>query len=66
MTTDDLSGVSAGLFTIGVVFILLVFGLLSFGILQMFQQRYRRGWYCFGFAAVSFAVFIWILNRWYS
>ncbi|MFD1955885.1 hypothetical protein ACFSL6_17350 [Paenibacillus thailandensis] len=66
MTAVDVSNVSADLFILGVVFILLVFGLLSLGILRMFQQRYRAGWISFVFAVVSFIVFMWVLNRWYA
>ena len=61
----DVSSVSAPLFILGIVFIMLVFGLLSFGILRMFQQRFRTGWFSFGGAVVSFAVFMFILNKWY-
>jgi len=61
----DVSDVSADLFIIAVVFILLIFGLLSFGILQMFQQRFRLGWYNFAGALVSFIVLMIILNIWY-
>lgn len=65
MSLVDVSNVSAGLFILGVVFLLLIFGLLSFGILRMFQQRFKYGWICFVGAVVSFAVFMWILNKWY-
>ncbi|MFD0586772.1 hypothetical protein ACFQZE_02065 [Paenibacillus sp. GCM10027627] len=65
MSLVDVSSVSATLFILGVVFLLLIFGLLSFGILRMFQQRFRVGWLCFGGAIVSFSVFMYILNRWY-
>ena len=61
----DVSGVSASLFILGVVFLLLIFGCLSLGILKMFQQRFRSGWFCFAGAIVSFSVFMYILNRWY-
>ena len=61
----DVSSVSASLFILGIVFILLIFGLLSFGILRMFQQRFRAGWFSFGGAVVSSAVFMVILNKWY-
>ncbi|MDQ6421079.1 hypothetical protein RB620_16750 [Paenibacillus sp. LHD-117] len=65
MTLVDVSSVSASLFILGVVFLLLIFGLLSFGILRMFQQRFRAGWYSFAGAIVSFSVFMFILNKWY-
>jgi len=61
----DVSNVSAALFVLGAVFILLIFGLLSLGILRMFQQRFKYGWLCFGGAVVSFVTFIFILNKWY-
>lgn len=65
MTLVDVSSVSASLFILGVVFLLLIFGLLSFGILRMFQQQFRVGWYSFAGAIVSFVVFMFILNKWY-
>lgn len=65
MSVVDVSDVSADLFIIAVVFILLIFGLLSFGILKMFQQRYKFGWISFSGAAVSFIVLMVILNIWY-
>lgn len=65
MALVDVSDISAKLFIIGVVFLLLIFGLLSFGILRMFQQRFRYGWVCFGGAVVSFIVLMMILNKWY-
>ncbi len=65
MTLVDVSNVSASLFILGVVFLLLIFGLLSFGILRMFQQQFRTGWYSFAGAIVSFVVFMFILNKWY-
>nr|WP_156281556.1 hypothetical protein [Paenibacillus sp. NEAU-GSW1] len=61
----DVSSVSAVLFILGVVFLLLIFGLLSFGILRMFQQRFKAGWISFGGAIVSFIVFMLILNKWF-
>ncbi|MBD2869526.1 hypothetical protein [Paenibacillus arenilitoris] len=65
MSLVDVSSVSASLFILGVVFLLLIFGLLSFGILRMFQQKFRAGWLSFGGAVVSFAGFMYILNKWY-
>ncbi|GLX69124.1 hypothetical protein [Paenibacillus glycanilyticus] len=65
MTLVDVSDISASLFIIGVVFLLLIFGLLSLGILRMFQQRFRYGWICFVGAIVSFVVLMIILNKWY-
>ncbi len=61
----DVSDVSASLFILGVVFLLLIFGLLSFGILSMFQQKFRRGWFSFAGAVISFVVFMFVLNTWY-
>lgn len=61
----DVSDVSASLFILGVVFLLLIFGLLSLGILRMFQQKFRVGWYCFGGALISFTGFMFVLNKWY-
>ncbi|GIQ61939.1 hypothetical protein PACILC2_05070 [Paenibacillus cisolokensis] len=65
VTLVDVSDVSAGLFILGAVFILLIFGLLSLGILRMFQLRYRAGWLCFAGAVVSSAVFYILLDQWY-
>lgn len=65
MSVVDVSDVPAGLFILDVVFLLLIFGLLSYGILQMFQQRFRRGWFSFGGAVISLIVFLFILNKWY-
>jgi hypothetical protein len=65
VTVTDVSNISADLFILGVVFILLIFSLLSFGVLRMFQQRFRAGWISFGGAVISAAVFYLILDRWY-
>ncbi|WP_028610411.1 hypothetical protein [Paenibacillus harenae] len=65
MSLVDVSSVSASLFILGIVFLLLIFGLLSFGILRMFQQKFRTGWLSFAGAVVSFAGFMFILNKWY-
>ncbi|MEK3881581.1 hypothetical protein [Paenibacillus sp. PL2-23] len=65
MSLVDVSSVSASLFILGVVFLLLIFGLLSLGILRMFQQKFRTGWFCFAGAIISFSVFMFILNKWY-
>lgn len=65
MTVVNVSEVSAELFILGVVFILLIFSLLSLGVLRMFQQRFRAGWYSFGGAVISAVVFFLILDRWY-
>jgi len=65
VTVTDVSQISADLFILGVIFILLIFSLLSLGIVRMFQQRFRAGWISFGGAAVSAIVFFLILDRWY-
>ena len=65
MTVTNVSDISADLFILGAVFILLIFSLLSLGILRMFQQRFRAGWLSFGGAAVCAAAFFLILDRWY-
>ncbi|MFC4777427.1 hypothetical protein ACFO9Q_11585 [Paenibacillus sp. GCM10023252] len=65
MTLVDVSEVSATLFILGVIFLLLIFGLLSFGIVRMFQQRFRAGWLCIGGAALSTILFVVILNQWF-
>ncbi|WP_127530070.1 hypothetical protein [Paenibacillus kobensis] len=65
MTLVDVSSVSAGLFVLGAVFIMLIFSLLSFGVLSMFQLRFRTGWFSFAGAVVSAVVFGLILNTWY-
>ena len=65
MTLVDVSQISAGLFVLGAVFILLIFSLLSLGILRMFQLRFRAGWVSFGGAVVSAVAFYLILDRWY-
>ncbi|WP_424766192.1 hypothetical protein [Paenibacillus sp. sgz302251] len=65
MSLVDVSSVSATLFILGIIFLLLIFGLLSFGILRMFQQKFKIGWLSFAGAIVSFGVFMFILNKWY-
>lgn len=61
----NVSEVSAGLFILGAVGILLIFSLLSLGILRMFQTRYRAGWVYFAGAVVSAIIFFVLLNIWY-
>ncbi|MBB3114409.1 hypothetical protein FHS18_006530 [Paenibacillus phyllosphaerae] len=63
--TVDVSDVSASLFVTGAIFILLIFSLLSLGVLQMFQQRFKVGFYSFAGAVVSSIVFGVILNEWF-
>ncbi|AGA58130.1 hypothetical protein Theco_2008 [Thermobacillus composti KWC4] len=65
VTVTNVSDISADLFILGVIFILLIFSLLSLGILRMFQQRFRAGWISFGGAVISAVVFFLILDRWY-
>lgn len=65
MSLTDVSAISADLFVLGALFILLIFSLLSFGILRMFQLRFRAGWFSFGGAVISAAAFAYILERWY-
>ncbi|GBF72623.1 hypothetical protein PA598K_00886 [Paenibacillus sp. 598K] len=65
MSLVNVSDVSAGLFVLGAVGILLIFSLLSLGILRMFETRYRAGWFYFGSTAVSAVVFFVLLNMWY-
>ncbi|MFX3633628.1 MAG: hypothetical protein ACE3L7_25080 [Candidatus Pristimantibacillus sp.] len=65
MSLVDVSNISATLFILGVVFLLLIFGLLSLGLLRMFQQRFRAGWISLIGAVVSFIIFMLILNRWF-
>ena len=65
MTVTNVSDISADLFILGAVFILLIFSLLSLGILRMFQQRFRAGWFSFGGAVISAVAFFLILDRWY-
>ncbi|SEM74670.1 hypothetical protein [Paenibacillus sp. OV219] len=64
MTLVDVSQISAALFVLGAVFILLFFSLLSLGILKMFQQRFRAGVYSFIGAVVSGVTFGIILANW--
>lgn len=66
MSVVDISNVSASLFIVGAIFILLTFGLLSFGILRMFQQKFRAGWISIAAAVVSFIVFVFVINKWYA
>ncbi|MEF2247223.1 MULTISPECIES: hypothetical protein [unclassified Paenibacillus] len=66
MSLVDISDVSASLFIVGAVFILLTFGLLSFGILRMFQQKFRAGWISIALAVISFIVFVFVINKWYA
>lgn len=65
LTVVDVSEMSAGLFILDVIFLLLVFGFLSFGILSMFQQKFRRGWISFGGAVFSAIVFGVIINTFF-
>jgi len=65
LTAVDVSSMSAGLFILNVIFLLLVFGFLSFGILSMFQQKFRRGWFSFASAVVFAFIFGIILNVYY-
>lgn len=65
MTLVDVSQISAALFIVGAVFIMLFFSLLSLGILKMFQQRFRAGIYSFAGAVVSGVTFGIILERWF-
>ncbi|CAM3789170.1 hypothetical protein COLU111180_08505 [Cohnella lubricantis] len=62
----DVSGVSAGLFIVGIVFILLVGGLLSVGVLRFFQQRKRQGFLYMAGSVVSFVVMVLVVNRWFA
>lgn len=62
----DVSEVSAGLFIVGVIFILLVGGLLSMGILRFFQTKKGQGWAYMVGSAVSLVAFILIVNRWFD
>ncbi|AZN42119.1 hypothetical protein [Paenibacillus albus] len=64
MTLVDVSQISAALFVVGAVFILLFFSLLSFGIVKMFEQRIRAGVYSFVGAVVSGVTFGIILANW--
>ncbi|WP_020616823.1 hypothetical protein [Paenibacillus daejeonensis] len=65
MSLVNVSEVSAGLFILGAVGILLILSLLSLGILRMFQTRYRTGWFYFAGSVVSAIVFFVLLNIWY-
>ncbi|MFS0722792.1 hypothetical protein [Paenibacillus sp. 1P07SE] len=65
MSLVNVSEVSAGLFILGAVGILLIFSLLSLGILRMFQTRFRTGWFYFGGTVVSAVVFFVLLDLWY-
>lgn len=62
----DVSEVSAGLFIVGVIFILLVGGLLSMGILRFFQLKKGQGWsYMIG-SVVSLVAFILVVDQWFA
>ncbi|OXM16769.1 hypothetical protein [Paenibacillus herberti] len=65
MSAVDVSSVPAGLFVLGVIFILLIFSLLSLGVLRMFQERFRAGWFYFAGSVVSAVVFYLLLDLWY-
>ncbi|MFC3800142.1 MULTISPECIES: hypothetical protein [unclassified Cohnella] len=66
MELVDVSEVSAGLFIVGVIFILLVGGLLSMGILRFFQLKKGQGWsYMIG-SAVSLVAFILVVTTWFD
>lgn len=62
----DVSGVSAGLFIVGIVFILLVGGCLSIGVLRFFQQRKKQGVLYMAASVVSFVVMVLVVNRWFA
>lgn len=65
LTVVDVSNMTAGLFILNVIFLLLVFGFLSFGILSMFQQKFKRGWISFASAVVFAIIYAVILNIFY-
>lgn len=62
----DVSGVSAGLFIIGILFILLVGGCISLGVLRFFQQRNKQGVLYLAGGVVSFVVMVLVVNRWFA
>jgi len=62
----DVSGVSAGLFIVGIVFILLVGGCISLGVLRFFQQRSRQGILYLAGGVASFVVMVLVVNRWFA
>ncbi|MEK0314290.1 hypothetical protein [Cohnella sp. 56] len=62
----DVSEVSAGLFVVGVIFILLVGGLLSMSILRFFQGKKGQGWGYMAGSVVSLIAFIFVVTRWFD
>lgn len=61
-----MSNVSPGLFVTGVVFILLIGSLLSLGVLSFFQHHKRRGIFYLIGSVLSFAVMLWVIDRWFA
>lgn len=62
----DVSGISASLFVVGIIFILLVGGLLSMGVLRFFQGTRGQGWLYMAGSAVSLVAFIAVVTRWFD
>lgn len=62
----DVSDVSAGLFVIGVIFILLVGSLFSMGVLKFFQSKKRQGTLYFGGSVLSFGLMLFVVLTWFD
>lgn len=62
----DVSGVSAGLFITGIIFILLVGSLLSMGVLRFFQRNKGQGYMYLAGSVVSFVLMVFVVNRWFA
>ncbi|RUS48037.1 hypothetical protein [Cohnella sp. AR92] len=62
----DVSDVSAGLFIVGVIFILLVGSLLSLGVLRLFEKRSRQGILYLGGSVLSFGLMLFVVLNWFD
>lgn len=66
MDLVDVSNVSAQLFIIGVIFIMLIGTFLSLGVLRFFQIKKKQGFLFMFLSALSFVALVIIVNTWFS
>ncbi|WP_373230517.1 hypothetical protein [Cohnella sp.] len=66
MELVDVSNVSAELFIIGVIFIMLIGSFLSLGVLRFFELKKRQGVIYMFLSALSFVSLIIVVNTWFS
>jgi hypothetical protein len=62
----NVSDVSPALFTTGAIFLLLIGSLFSLGVLSFFQQRPKRGIRLLILGALTLAVMIFVMDRWFA